>query len=42
MATKGPKFILYKHSHVAYQIEGNEEQNTVMQNVCSGGMPGGH
>ena len=36
---KGPKFILYKHSHVAYQIEGNEEYNTVM---LKGGMSGGH
>ena len=25
VAPKGPKSILYKHSHVAYQIEGNEE-----------------
>ena len=25
VAPKGPKFILYKHSHVAYQIEGYEE-----------------
>ena len=25
MAQKGPKSILYKHSHVAYQINGNEE-----------------
>ena len=26
MASKGPKSILYKHSHVAYQIEGYEER----------------
>ena len=38
MAPKGPKYILYKHSHVAYQIKGNEELNSVMQKVC----PGGH
>ena len=25
MAPKGPKSILYKHNHVAYQIKGNEE-----------------
>ena len=25
VAPKGPKFILYKHSDVAYQIEGYEE-----------------
>ena len=25
VAPKGPKSILYKHSHVAYQIKGNEE-----------------
>ena len=25
VATMGPKSILYKHSHVVYQIEGNEE-----------------
>ena len=25
VASKGPKFILYKHSHVAYQIEGYKE-----------------
>ena len=25
VAQKGPKSILYKHSHVAYQIEGHEE-----------------
>ena len=25
VASKGSKSILYKHSHVAYQIEGNEE-----------------
>ena len=25
VAPKGPKIILYKHSHVAYQIEGYEE-----------------
>ena len=25
VALKDPKSILYKHSHVAYQIEGNEE-----------------
>ena len=25
VAPKGPKSNLYKHSHVAYQIEGNEE-----------------
>ena len=25
VAQRGPKSILYKHSHVAYQIKGNEE-----------------
>ena len=25
VATKGPKFILYKHSNVAYEIKGYEE-----------------
>ena len=25
VALKGPKSILYKHSHVAFQIKGNEE-----------------
>ena len=25
VAPKGPKFILYKNSHVAYQIEGYEK-----------------
>ena len=25
VAPEGPKSILYKHSHVAYQIKGNEE-----------------
>ena len=25
-----------KHSHVAYQIEGNEEKNTVVQNLPRG------
>ena len=25
VAPKGPKSILYKHSHVAYQIKGNGE-----------------
>ena len=25
LVLKGPKSILYKHSHVAYQIKGNEE-----------------
>ena len=25
VASKGQKFILYKHSHVAYQIKGYEE-----------------
>ena len=44
MAPKGPKSVLYKHSHVAYQIKGNEEYNTVMQTYCpgGGGMSGGH
>ena len=42
MALKGPKSILYKHSHVAYQIESNEEENTVVQKVCPVGMSGGH
>ena len=37
----GPKFILYNHSHVAYQNKGYEEQNTVVQKrhapgVCLG------
>ena len=34
------KSILYKHSHVAYQIECNEEKNTVVQKVVPGGMSG--
>ena len=38
VASKGPKSILYKHSHVAYQIEGNEEYNTVVQTI----LPQGH
>ena len=38
---KGPKSILYKHSHVAYQIKGNEELNAVVQKFCPGGMSGG-
>ena len=42
MAPEGPKFILYKHSHGAYQIEGYEEQNIVVQIICPGGMSGGH
>ena len=25
VAPKGPKSMLYKHSHAAYQIKGNEE-----------------
>ena len=25
VALKAPKSILYKHSHVAYQVKGNEE-----------------
>ena len=28
------------NSHVAYQIKGNEEKNTVMQKFCPGGMLG--
>ena len=39
---KGPKFILYKHSHVAYQIEDYEEYNLVAQKFCPRGMSGGH
>ena len=27
---------------VAYQIEGNEEENTVVQKFCPGGMSGGY
>ena len=42
MAQKGPKSTLYKHSHVAYQIEGNEEKNTLVQKFCPGDMSGGH
>ena len=42
VAPKGPKSILYKRIHVAYQIEGNEESNTVVQKVCHAGMTGGH
>ena len=38
----GSKSILYKHSNVAYLIEGNEEENTVVQKFCPGGMSGGH
>ena len=34
MASKGPKSILYKHSHVAYQIKGYEKQNTVVQHFA--------
>ena len=34
------KSSLYKHSHVAYQIKGNEEQNTVVQNFCPGACLG--
>ena len=41
-ALKGPKFILYKYSHVAHQIEGYEEQNTVVQKFCPRGMSEGH
>ena len=42
VALKGPKFILYKHSHFANQIEGYEEQNIVVQKFCPGGISGGH
>ena len=43
MTQKGPKSILYKqNSHVAYQIKGNEEQNTVVQKFCHMSMSGGH
>ena len=34
MTLKGPKSILYKHSHVAYQNEGYEELNTVVQKIA--------
>ena len=34
VAPKGPKSILYKHSHIAYQIKGNE----VVQKI----LPRGH
>ena len=45
VAPKGPKFILYRRSHVAYQIEGYEEKNIVVQKFFpggGGGMSGGH
>ena len=38
----GSKSILYKHSHAAYQIDSNEEENTVVQKFCPGGMSGSH
>ena len=40
MASKGAKSILYKHSHVAYEIKGNEEYSDA--NFCPRGMSGGH
>ena len=40
VAPKGPKSILYKHSQVAYQIEGNEEQNIKVQNFAPGACLG--
>ena len=40
VAPRDPKFILYKYSHVAYQIEGYEEKNTVVQKVSPGGCLG--
>ena len=40
MAPIGPKSILYKYSHVAYQIEGNEELNTAVQNFALGACLG--
>ena len=42
MAPKGPKSILYKHSHVAYQTKSNEEKNSVVQKFCPEGMSGDH
>ena len=39
---EGSKPILFKHKHDAYQIEGYEKQNTVVQKFCPGGMSGGH
>ena len=41
VAPKGPKFILYKHNHIAHQIEGYEEQNIVVQKFCLAGKPWG-
>ena len=40
MAPKGPKSILYNHSHVAYQLKGNEELNTVVLKFCPGACLG--
>ena len=42
VAPKGPKYILYKHRHVACQIKCNEKFNTVVQNFCPGSMSMGH
>ena len=42
VAQEGPKSILYKHSHVADKIKGNEELNTVVQKFCPGVMSRGH
>ena len=36
MAAKDPTSILYKQSHVAYEIKGNEELNTVVHKFCPG------
>ena len=40
VAPKGPKLILYKHSHVAYQIESYKDLNTVVQIFCLWVMSG--
>ena len=37
VAPPGKKIILYKHSHVVYQIEGYEEKYTVVQKFCPAG-----
>ena len=36
----GQKFIFYKHGHVAYQIDGDEEQNRVQVKFSSLGQTG--
>ena len=38
MAPKSSKSVLYKPSHVAYQVKGNEELNTMVQKYCPKGM----